>query len=293
MPWIKIWTEILDDHKLGRLPSAAKWHFVAICVLAGECDAKGYLVNGAAEMTLSDIAWRLREDPEELTASVDALQSAGFLSQDDTGTWYVNNFAKRQGRPQYQKRAEWRERKRRNDEPEDSNKIVVDAEIEPEKVHAGITRESNEIPALREREEKEKEIEKILPAVAGADPIPPPGERDKGLSEGQRFWLDSFGAKRFANTVQRQAVLALERNHGTKKFKEGIDWAAKQGMGMGKALTSLETALPNWDKKKGQRNGAGQPNSRQNDSGVDDAPGYTVQGWIHRGATAEEFYGAT
>jgi hypothetical protein len=70
------------------------------------------------------------------------------------------------------------------------------------------------------------------------------------LTEGQRYWLDSFGAKRFANSVQREAVLALERAYGTDVLAAGVQWAAKQGMGMGRALTSLETALPKWGKAK-------------------------------------------
>lgn len=89
------------------------------------------------------------------------------------------------------------------------------------------------------------------PAVAGSDSSGDGRSPPKGLTEGQRYWLDSFGAKRFANTVQKQAVLALEREHGTDTLKAGVQWAAKQGMSMGKAVTSLETALPKWGKPKG------------------------------------------
>lgn len=72
------------------------------------------------------------------------------------------------------------------------------------------------------------------------------GKEKRGLTEGQRFWLDSFGAKRFANNVQKSAVLTLEQKHGTEKLKQGVLWAAKQGMSMGRAVSSLETALPKW-----------------------------------------------
>lgn len=76
------------------------------------------------------------------------------------------------------------------------------------------------------------------------------GSSGNGLTEGQRFWLSAFGAKRFANTVQREAVLALERDFGTGALKQGVEWAAKQGMAMGRAVTALETALPKWGKVK-------------------------------------------
>lgn len=111
MPWIKIYTDILDDPKIGRLSASTKWHFVALCTLAGECDAEGYLVNGDEALTVDDIAWRLREDRAELASSMEALNKIGLLSIDDKDVWFVTNFAKRQGRSQSEKRAAWRERK--------------------------------------------------------------------------------------------------------------------------------------------------------------------------------------
>ena len=120
MPYIKLYTEMLDDHKLGRLPISAKWHFVALLLLAGECDAEGYLVNGDDPMTLDDIAWRLRDD--SINGNLDLLISEGLLTEDD-GIWLVCNFAKRQGRPQYEKRKAWRERKRRQREQEGKDEL--------------------------------------------------------------------------------------------------------------------------------------------------------------------------
>jgi len=111
--------------------------------------------------------------------------------------------------------------------------------------------------------------------------------RPPGLTEGQKFWLDAFGAKRFANNIQNDAVQNLERTYGTKTFKEGVTWAAKRGLSMGQALTSLETALPKWG-KKGNHDG----NSGSSDRSAYGASAktYTVQGWEHRGCTPEEFY---
>lgn len=115
MPWIKIHTEILDDPKLGRLGAGDKWRFVALCVLAGECDAEGWLVDGSEPLTVGDIAWRLREDSETLRVSMEALAELGLLTITD-GAWIVTNFAKWNPRPQSEKRAAWRERKRRQRE---------------------------------------------------------------------------------------------------------------------------------------------------------------------------------
>ena len=89
----------------------------------------------------------------------------------------------------------------------------------------------------------------IKPEVKGA--VAPP------MTAGQDFFLSSFNAKRFANNIQRQAVLDLENKYGLELLKSGVKWAATNGMGMGKAITALQTAIPKWDKPKPSRNGNG------------------------------------
>ena len=73
--------------------------------------------------------------------------------------------------------------------------------------------------------------------------------RPPGLSEGQRYFLQAFGAKRFRTNIQKDAVLELEKQHGTAKLKEGVDWAATIGMTMGRAVVSLQKALQDWGNK--------------------------------------------
>ena len=248
MPWIKIYTDILDDPKMGRLDAGVKWHFIAICVLAGECDSEGYLVNGDEPFSVEDVAWRLRESPAHIGASMEILQNCGLLTQDDDGTWFVTNFSKRQGRPQYEKRKQWRERKQKQREREQDDE-KPGTEQEQSGSPENVTRDSRESHGLRERErgEKEKETEKEKDNNAGKpaiDAVP------DGLTEGQRLFLAAFGAKRFRTKPQKEAVLALEKAHGTAVLSEGVQWAAKQGMNMGKAVLSLETALPKWGKPK-------------------------------------------
>lgn len=91
----------------------------------------------------------------------------------------------------------------------------------------------------------------MSPAIAGSNTSGDGRSPPRGLTEGQRYWLDSFGAKRFRTTVQKDAILTLERQYGTDTLKAGVQWAAKQGMSMGKAVIALETALPKWGKPKG------------------------------------------
>jgi len=69
------------------------------------------------------------------------------------------------------------------------------------------------------------------------------------LSPGQKLVLDAFGAKRYRNRVQALAVLNLEERFGMDKLKPAAEWAAKQGMGLGQAIVSMEKAVPKWGAK--------------------------------------------
>src|SRR3990167_4149870 len=95
MPWVKLYTDILDDTKLGQLPDLTKWRFVQLLVLAGECDQEGWLVQTTAPMTVQQIAWRLRLELKELERDLMALSRACLMTLDKkTGAWCVTNFDK-------------------------------------------------------------------------------------------------------------------------------------------------------------------------------------------------------
>ena len=73
--------------------------------------------------------------------------------------------------------------------------------------------------------------------------LPAPSDN---LTTGQRYFLSSFGAKRFKTRIQREAVGALEEKYGSDTLNECIDWAAKRGMNMGSAVVSIEKAIKKW-----------------------------------------------
>jgi len=165
MPWIKLYTEMLDDPKLGRLSGYVKWHFVALCLMAGECDSEGYLVNGDCPLTSRDIAWRLRD--EEIIGSLDLLSEYGLMAQDDDGSWFVVNFSKRQGRSQSEKRRLWRERKQRQrDTEQDTESCPEDVTRDNCENHAGVT------PLEESREEESREEGEKKLAARRAPPSP-------------------------------------------------------------------------------------------------------------------------
>jgi len=114
LPWIKLYTEIIDDPKLSPLPDGLKWRFVQLLALAGECDAEGYLNSSGSPLELAEIAWRLRLDTVTLGSDLQALSQRHLLVLDKaTNTWLIPSFANRQQRPDDGTRLYWREQKRR------------------------------------------------------------------------------------------------------------------------------------------------------------------------------------
>lgn len=156
MPWVKLYREIIDDPKLGRLDDSTKWRFIQLIVLAGESDADGCLTNGDAPLNPADIAWRLRADAAKVAADIEQLKQIGVI-QDQDGTLCVANFTKRQGTPQSERQRRWRENqkakrsKSKDDKTDDADDVDHGAKSVID--DATMTR--------RPREEKRRE-EKIL-----------------------------------------------------------------------------------------------------------------------------------
>ena len=88
--WIKLYHEILDDPKMGRLPDALFRRAIEFFLIAGENGRDGGLP------ALADMAWRLRADEIELLAQMEDLEALNILSRDAQGGWQVTHFAKRQ-----------------------------------------------------------------------------------------------------------------------------------------------------------------------------------------------------
>lgn len=71
MDWIKLSTSYLDNPTLGRLPENIRARFYELYLLAGQCDANGFITY-----SLEEIAWKLHINLEELQATMDLLNSA-------------------------------------------------------------------------------------------------------------------------------------------------------------------------------------------------------------------------
>lgn len=88
--WIKLYHEILDDPKMGRLPAALFRRTIELFLMAGDYDREGQLPPPA------DIAWRLRVPEDILRAQMEALREVEILSRDENDGWVVTHFRERQ-----------------------------------------------------------------------------------------------------------------------------------------------------------------------------------------------------
>lgn len=87
--WIKLYHEILDDPKMGRLPDILFRRTIEVFLLAGDFNQGGLLPS------LSDMAWRLRANEESLESDLIELIRHGIIKQDG-GDYSVAHFAERQ-----------------------------------------------------------------------------------------------------------------------------------------------------------------------------------------------------
>jgi len=89
--WIKLYTEIMRDPKMGRLTDRQFRTCINLFTLAGTTDDDGKLPP------LEDIAWHLRSDEASLLADLEALARVNIVEQVDD-TWIVRKWAERQAK---------------------------------------------------------------------------------------------------------------------------------------------------------------------------------------------------
>jgi len=92
--WMKLWIEVLDDPKMGRLSEHLWKRFFELCLIAKELNKGGKLPQ------LSDISWRLRTTTEEIEQDLDQLSRYDLVEFRAEKVldmhWFITNFAKRQ-----------------------------------------------------------------------------------------------------------------------------------------------------------------------------------------------------
>lgn len=105
LPWIKLWTELLSDMKIARLPDWQWRRFAEFLLLAGMNNDAGIL------QPVDEMAWLLHSAPEKVEDALQCLSKVGVVRQETDGSWRVVNFEKRQASPSKERTERYRERK--------------------------------------------------------------------------------------------------------------------------------------------------------------------------------------
>jgi len=106
--WIKLYVELLDDPKMGRLPDHL-WKFaVELFLLAGREGNDGSLPP------LAEMAWTLRVPDEKVLEDIRSLAEVGVVHEEKEGVWCVTHFQERQKCESYERVKRYRDRYKNN-----------------------------------------------------------------------------------------------------------------------------------------------------------------------------------
>ena len=149
--WIKLYHEVLDDPKMGKLPDWLYRRCIELFLLAGRYDHDGMLPP------VEDMLWTLHlPDEMKLSQALQMLAEVGVTHCDDKGQWWVKNFAKRQAASTSTERVRQYRKRSRN---EDCNDIETkrstdrhrDIDIDIDSDSASAPDDFSRIQALAER----------------------------------------------------------------------------------------------------------------------------------------------
>lgn len=104
--WIKLYHEVLDDPKMGRLPDHIWRRAIEFFLIAGETGKGGYLPP------VEDLSWRLRASDDDVLSTLEILKSVNIVQLTSDG-WLITHFAQRQDAASNARRQErYRDKKR-------------------------------------------------------------------------------------------------------------------------------------------------------------------------------------
>lgn len=87
-PWLRLYTEIIDDPKVWTLPAAQFRIWIGLLCIASE--------HGGALPSSETIAYRLRCSRKSIDAALASLASAGLIDRDQAGKMALHNWSQRQ-----------------------------------------------------------------------------------------------------------------------------------------------------------------------------------------------------
>jgi len=235
--WIKLYTEILNDPKMGRLTDREFRVCINLFLMAGHTDHDGTLGSTA------EVAWALRTSDEIAERDLLGLSAVGIVTRRLDGVWVVTKFSQRQQRAPSDMPSAIRQRVQKHRQKQGEQETLLDGS---NAVISPLHDECNDIEQNRSEVEVEqnREDQTTKGAVAPAMQEPPEPEQPR-LTETQSFFLSAHSAKRFRNNTQRDEVLELEKTVDHDDLIRLIRWSATKGFSLGDAIINIRTAVKN------------------------------------------------
>ena len=145
-PWIKLYTEMLDDPKMGDLSSDAYRRFVEMLLYAGQVDDNGRIASTRY------VARKCFVSEDQLLRDIAELVSLEMVHEKN-GEWYITKWAARQPKKTSNDRVKaHRKRKRSNKETDAKEECNVTVTLH----ETSVKQNSN---VLDKEEDKDKELE--------------------------------------------------------------------------------------------------------------------------------------
>lgn len=215
--WVKLYTEINHDPKVGTLSWAHRGILSALFALCGEIedvDADGN-ETGALD-TAENLAWRLRCERGELDAALAEFQARRIVHVED-GIVYLTHYAARQARPPSAKREAVRGRVRQwREDRRGCNDVTPEGEREG---NEGVTH----LEKIREDSDSEKNH---LAADAAA---PAAHDEDAPIrAEIARAW-EQLNPRRQVTDLDRDQLADLCQEYGPPQVLDAIRRTNEQG----------------------------------------------------------------
>jgi DnaD/phage-associated family protein len=209
--WIKLYTEILDDPKMGRLPNHLWRRAIELFLLAGKNG------NGGALQPVEEMAWTLRLDKVKMLEDLHGLAEVGVVQEAQPDQWVVVNFAKRQAALTD---AERKKKQRSGVDKPPSGKSHAKEETVSQECHENVT-----------EEEEEEEKESTTATTTGA-----PSEKMNVF----KMFSDNFGS---LGPVTTDVLIDMEKTYSEEWALAAMTEAV---MSNARNLKYVETILRRW-----------------------------------------------
>lgn len=217
--WFRMYSDVINDPKVMRLPEAMRWHWVAVLC----CSAK----NGGRVPPVADLAFLLRLDEERAAAVLRGLLAAGLLDEDAEGlaphNWEGRQFKSDTSNDRVKR---FRDRQRNATGNEERNVTAAVTETAPEQNRAEAetdTRADADAPRPERMPSRFDEFWKVYPRRDGPNPRKPAEAKFAALVKSgvdQQAVIDA--ARKLA------ADEAARGNIGTRFIPQAMTWLNQQ-----------------------------------------------------------------